>query len=282
MVLVLNRSVAAVLAQCLRRLSFTLCYLIPLGGLCAQEPPGPHVAPVIGSSHLPRDLSPWSMFLHADVVVQTVIVGLAFASVVTWTTWLAKTAELVVARGRLQKLLLAVREQRSLEEAMASIRYRRGMLRALIEAARTELTLSSDFAEASGIKERVATRLSRIEIAAGRAMNKGTGLLATIGATAPFVGLFGTVWGIMNSFVGISHAQTTNLATVAPGIAEALFATAFGLYAAIPAVIIYNHFARAIGDYRALVGDASAEVMRLASRDLDHALADRSLATAAE
>ena len=87
-------------------------------------------------------------------------------------------------------------------------------------------------------------------------MNKGTGLLATIGSTAPFVGLFGTVWGIMNSFIGISKAQTTNLAVVAPGIAEALLATAIGLFAAIPAVIIYNQFARWIGGYKGLLGDA--------------------------
>jgi biopolymer transport protein ExbB len=100
-------------------------------------------------------------------------------------------------------------------------------------------------------------------------MTRGTGALATIGATAPFVGLFGTVWGIMNSFIGISKAHTTNLAVVAPGIAEALLATALGLFAAIPAVVIYNMFSRAIAAYRALYGDCTAEVLRLLSRDLD-------------
>ena len=99
-------------------------------------------------------------------------------------------------------------------------------------------------------------------------MLKGTGMLATIGATAPFVGLFGTVWGIMNSFIGISKSQTTNLAVVAPGIAEALLATALGLAAAIPAVVIYNHFSRRIAAHRALVADTSAAVLRLVSRDL--------------
>ena len=102
---------------------------------------------------------------------------------------------------------------------------------------------------------------------------RGTGVLATIGATAPFVGLFGTVWGIMNSFIGISKSQTTNLAVVAPGIAEALLATALGLAAAIPAVVIYNVFARSIAGYRAQLGDASAEVLRLVSRDLDRPVA---------
>ena len=95
------------------------------------------------------------------------------------------------------------------------------------------------------------------------------GLLATIGSTAPFVGLFGTVWGIMNSFIGISKAQTTNLAVVAPGIAEALLATAVGLAAAIPAVIIYNHFARATKIYVELVGRASSTVIRMLSRELE-------------
>ena len=93
-------------------------------------------------------------------------------------------------------------------------------------------------------------------------------VLATVGSVSPYVGLFGTVWGIMNSFIGISRSQTTNLAVVAPGIAEALLATALGLAAAIPAVVIYNHFSRRIAAYRALVGDTSAAVLRLVSRDL--------------
>jgi biopolymer transport protein ExbB len=134
------------------------------------------------------------------------------------------------------------------------------------------MSLSADVVETEGIKERVASRLDRLEASFARRITRGTGLLATIGATAPFVGLAGTVWGIMNSFIGISKSQTTNLAVVAPGIAEALLATAFGLAAAIPAVVIYNVFARQITGYRALLGDASAEVMRLVSRDLDRSL----------
>ena len=110
-------------------------------------------------------------------------------------------------------------------------------------------------------------------MAAGRKISRGTGVLATIGSTAPFVGLFGTVWGIMDSFIGISKAHTTNLAVVAPGIAEALLATALGLVAAIPAVMIYNVLARSTAHYRALIGDASAQVMKLVSRDLDRAQA---------
>src|SRR6185369_12376970 len=118
-------------------------------------------------------------------------------------------------------------------------------------------------------KERIASRLERIEAAYGRRLLRGTGVLGTIGSTAPFVGLFGTVWGIMNSFIGISKSQTTNLAVVAPGIAEALLATAFGLAAAIPAVVIYNHFARVSKGYLELVSRASGAAARLLSRDLD-------------
>ena len=100
-------------------------------------------------------------------------------------------------------------------------------------------------------------------------MGRGNGYLATIGAISPFVGLFGTVWGIMNSFIGIAHSQTTNLAVVAPGIAEALLATAIGLIAAIPAVVIYNIFARMINNYRGQVGDVAAQSALLLGRDLD-------------
>lgn len=98
-------------------------------------------------------------------------------------------------------------------------------------------------------------------------MGRGNGYLATIGAISPFVGLFGTVWGIMNSFIGIAQTQTTNTAVVAPGIAEALLATAIGLVAAIPAVVIYNVFARQIGGFKAMLGDVAAQVLLLQSRD---------------
>jgi len=238
--------------------------------------------PAVGIGQLPRDLSPWSMFMSADILVQVVMIGLAFASVVTWTVWLAKNIELWAALRRLRGAMEAISAERSLADAYARVGAQRGILPTLIDAAMLELHLSSDLGDKSGIKERIATRLARLEVAAGRDMNKGTGVLATIGATAPFVGLFGTVWGIMNSFIGISKAQTTNLAVVAPGIAEALLATAIGLFAAIPAVVIYNQFTRSIARYRALVGDASAEVLRLVSRDLDRGEQQIGLRRAAE
>ncbi len=234
------------------------------------------------------------MFEQADIVVKAVMIGLAFASLVTWTVWLAKSVELLFAKRRVSSSLAAIADERSLAVAAARLGTRRGIVASFLAAAQLELRLSTDTVERDGIKERVASRLARLEAAAARDMNKGTGLLATIGSTAPFVGLFGTVWGIMNSFIGISKSQTTNLAVVAPGIAEALLATAIGLVAAIPAVIIYNQFARWIGGYRGLLGDAAAEVLRLVSRDLDRgsgsanasakpgSLPERQLARAAE
>jgi biopolymer transport protein ExbB len=255
----------------------------------AQEPtihspaaPGVPTEPAVGIGQLRHDLTPWSMFTSADIVVQAVMVGLAIASVVTWTVWLAKGFELLFARHKLRRSLTVVRGARSLADAAASVGNGRGVVQTFIDAAEIELRLSTDIVDQQGTKERIAARLARLEAAVARDMNRGTGLLATIGATAPFVGLFGTVWGIMNSFVGISKAQTTNLAVVAPGIAEALLATAMGLFAAIPAVVIYNHFARAIAGYRALVGDAAAEVLRLVSRDLDKGYSHLGIAKAAE
>lgn len=158
----------------------------------------------------------------------------------------------------------------TLKEASATAGKEGTLANLLVHDALEEMRLSVNSREKEGIKERVSFRLERLVAACGRNMSSGTGVLATIGSTAPFVGLFGTVWGIMNSFIGIAKTQTTNLAVVAPGIAEALLATALGLVAAIPAVVIYNVFARSIAGYKAQVSDASAEVLLLVSRDLDH------------
>jgi biopolymer transport protein ExbB len=220
----------------------------------------------------PMDLTPWGMYLNADPIVKSVLIGLVLASVVTWTIWLAKTVEILSARRRVRTEIEVLSRVRTSAEAAERLSDRKSEVRRFVDAAATEMSLSADVVEIDGIKERVASRLERLEAGFGRRINRGTGVLATIGAIAPFVGLAGTVWGIMNSFIGISQSQTTNLAVVAPGIAEALLATAFGLAAAIPAVVMYNVFARQIAGYRALLGDASAEVMRLASRDLDRSM----------
>jgi biopolymer transport protein ExbB len=232
-------------------------------------PLAPLAPAVTGAGLLPTDFSAWGMFLHADIVVKAVMIGLAFASIVTWTIWLAKSMELFAAGRRIREAFGVIDGARSLTVAMERIGSDNGVARALLHAATEEWRQSVDALEdRDGLKERIASHLDRIEAASGRRITKGTGVLATIGATAPFVGLFGTVWGIMNSFIGISQSHTTNLAVVAPGIAEALLATACGLIAAIPAVVIYNHFARQVAAYKAVVGDTAAAVLRLVSRDL--------------
>ena len=237
---------------------------------------------VIATAMLPRDLSPWGMYLNADPVVKAVLIGLAFASVVTWTVWLAKSIEIFFAKRRVRTALDKLAGTRSALEDMERLAGIQGEVGQFLAAATSELKLSPGSADKEGIKERIASRLERLEAGYARRILRGTGVLATIGATAPFVGLFGTVWGIMNSFIGISKSHTTNLAVVAPGIAEALLATALGLAAAIPAVVIYNVFARSIAGYRAGLGDAAAEVLRLVSRDFDRAHSIPSERTASE
>lgn len=246
----------------------------PSPELVQSQAAAPAAAPVESENGLilPHDLSPWGMFMAADWVVKAVMIGLALASLATWTVWVAKSLELAGARRRANKALKVIGHSATLAEAVRALEGAKGPGAILVRAAEDEVRLSGPAlarAGGEGLKERVSSRLSRIEAKAGRRLSKGTGILATIGSVAPFVGLFGTVWGIMNSFINISQAQTTNLAVVAPGIAEALLATAIGLVAAIPAVVIYNVFARSITGYRALLADASAGVERLVSRDLD-------------
>lgn len=204
--------------------------------------------------------------MAADWIVKLVMIGLLIASFVTWTVFVAKVLELRKATANQRAVHDGVTALRSLGDVGANPAVAGSpLVREVIE----ELNLSADaLSDADGIKERVVSRFERHEAAEARRMTRGVNVLATIGATAPFVGLFGTVWGIMNSFIGIAEKQTTNLAVVAPGIAEALLATALGLVAAIPSVVIYNHFSRQIAAHRALVSDTAAAILRLVSRDL--------------
>ncbi len=223
------------------------------------------------TSVVPRNLSVGQMFVQADWIVKLVIIGLMIASLITWTVLIAKSIELRKAKVAEQDRHDAVLKIASLDEARSDARISTSPL--AVEAI-AELILSKDvLGDADGVKERIISRFERHEAAVARRLTRGVSTLATIGATAPFVGLFGTVWGIMNSFIGIAEKQTTNLAVVAPGIAEALLATALGLVAAIPAVVIYNHFARAIAAHRALVADTAAALLRLVSRDLSRGAA---------
>ncbi|RJT39613.1 tonB-system energizer ExbB [Mesorhizobium waimense] len=266
----------------------------PAAAAPAESQPGVQPAPSAAagaepstaiSLTLPHDLSPWGMFMAADIIVKAVMIGLAFASFVTWTIWLAKSLEIFGGKLRARRAANAIGNAATLMQAGRALGHNNGPGALLVRAAEEEAALSAgalNHVSGEGLKERVTSRLARIEAAAARRMSRGTGLLATIGSTAPFVGLFGTVWGIMNAFIGISQAQTTNLAVVAPGIAEALLATAMGLVAAIPAVVIYNVFARSIAGYRQILADASAGVERLVSRDLDFRTVPPASAMAAE
>ena len=231
---------------------------------------GPALAQTAGAQigNLPHDLSPMGMFRQADIVVKAVMLGLIFASVVTWTVLIVKLGELGLGLSGLRRGTARIEAADDLHAALAGADGR-GPDDRMLRAAARELNRSAGAATSDGLRDRIASHLGQIQARAARRMSRGTGILASIGSTAPFVGLFGTVWGIMNSFIGISEAQTTNLAVVAPGIAEALLATALGLLAAIPAVLIYNVFARAIGGYRLQLAEAAAAVERLVSRDLD-------------
>ena len=240
-----------------------LLALVGVGALVVGLP-GPAFAQA-DNPLLPKNLSPWGMFLNADIVVKAVMIGLAIASLVTWTIWLAKTIELNTAMRRVRQRLKLLESGGHLSDAVRACNGGRDAVAQLVLSTAREAELSDGIVD-DGFKERVALRLERVEAAMTRRISRGTGILATIGATAPFVGLFGTVWGIMNAFIGISESHTTNLAVVAPGIAEALLTTAIGLVAAIPAVVIYNHLARVISGYKALLGDASAQLLLMISR----------------
>ena len=263
------------------------------GAAIQADAPGPatHVAktdpPVVATSLRSvsvglKELSPWSMFLSATLVVQAIMAALAFASFVTWTIAIGKAAEILLAKRQLKRAVDAVTAAPGLREAASNLAADRTVMRSFVAAALTEVRLTNDPASEQGIKERVASSFAEIARAEARRIRLGMGMIATIAATSPFVGLFGTVWGIMNSFIGISKTQTTNLAVVAPGIAEALLATAIGLFAAIPAVMIYNHFSRETKGYLELVGRASGVVGRHLSRDLERAQPAVMLRAAAE
>lgn len=237
------------------RASWTLLLLVLARPAWAQS---------TASARIPTELSVGAMFLGADLVVKLVMVGLVVASIAAWTVFVAKQREL----GRERRAAEALRDDLAAARSLADLS-EGARASQLLREARQEIAQSADaLSDTEGLKERLVSRLDRFEAELARRMTQGVTILGTIGATAPFVGLFGTVWGIMNSFIGIAEEQTTNLAVVAPGIAEALLATALGLVAAIPAVVFYNHFARAIAAHRAVVADSAAALLRLVSRDL--------------
>ncbi|PTE20498.1 tonB-system energizer ExbB [Cereibacter changlensis JA139] len=246
----------------------------PMETTVEQPPlPAPQALPEAPAAGPVHDLSAWGMYQAAHPVVKAVMILLVLASFVTWTVLLFKAIELRIARSRLNRSAGRIREAVTLQAAAESLGKRRDPAAFMAFAALEEFRASEaalDGAGPEGVKERVRSIVERVEVQAGERLRRGIGLLATIGSVGPFVGLFGTVWGIMNAFIGIAESQTTNLAVVAPGIAEALLATAMGLVAAIPAVVIYNHFVRSIAGWKVSLADAGAGVERMLSRDLDY------------
>lgn len=225
-----------------------------------------------------QDLSILQLVLHASIGVQLVMALLLLVSITSWAAIFRK--------------LFALRRVKSLNESFEREFWSGTSLNDLFANATKsakplgpmERIFGSGMREFQKLRERRITDVATLMDGARRAMRASfqremdeieshLSFLASVGSVSPYIGLFGTVWGIMNSFIGISRTQTTNLAVVAPGIAEALLATAIGLVAAIPAVIFYNHLTRVIGGHRALVGEAAEEILRIVSRDLDRASA---------
>jgi biopolymer transport protein ExbB len=218
----------------------------------AEEPAGPSITPI-------------KMFLEASIVVKVVMILLMAWSVVTWALMFSKLAFFSGLNGTTNRFLAAFRSAGSLTDAAKSAgrNFRNNALAKMLVAAADEIGTGKK----GGLSSRVAQRMGIVQNEVGEELSSGMGIFATVGSIAAFVGLFGTVWGIMNSFIGIAEKQTTNLAIVAPGIAEALFATGIGLFAAVPAVIFYNMFARRIGAYQTRMDNFASEVLVRVARD---------------
>jgi biopolymer transport protein TolQ len=218
------------------------------------------------------DMSPYALFMQADWVVKSVMLGLLVASVVSWAIIFSKLGAFARARAEMRRFEKAFAAGEPLSQLHERLKARpvRG-LSAIFVAAMEEWTGSHAAAAATtdGLVARLQLVLDGAIAAEAEKLEEALPFLATVGSAAPFVGLFGTVWGIMNAFTSIAASKDTSLAIVAPGIAEALFATAIGLLAAIPAVIAYNKLSIDSGK---LMGRLEAFADRLAvllSRQLD-------------
>ena len=215
-------------------------------------------------------LSPFELYRHADVIVKSVIVIMVFSSFMIWCIWIGKTIEVFIGKKNLKKIDKYIGEAVLLKDVKIA---GSGYFFKAVAVAQGELRLSEIITPGAdnheSIKERVMSKLMQMELLQVRRISRLTSVLATTSAVAPFIGLFGTVWGIMHSFISIARMQTTNLSVVAPGIAEALFATALGLLVAIPAVILYNILGRMINGYRIILNNVAITVMCLLSQELD-------------
>jgi biopolymer transport protein ExbB len=225
-----------------------------------------------------RKLTPASMFMEADPVVKVVMIGLILASVFSWVLLLIKMFEFGALNRKTDQFLESFRQARTIADmrkVATSDEFDGNPLADMAAAATDEIELSrqaglsvtGDHADSSLMRAQHA--VSAVQAGLAKRLAGGQQFLASTGSTGPFVGLFGTVYGIMNSFIGIANTNTTNLAVVAPGIAEALLATGIGLFAAIPAVIFYNYFNTRISAYGTRSDGFSAELTNAISRNLD-------------
>jgi len=219
----------------------------------------------------PTRLEPLQLFLDADIVVQLVIIGLLLASIWVWTLIVGFTLRLRNLRTKSAQFEEDFWENDDVE-ALLDARRRKDNPSARVAAAGvTELRRShkAGLKDTAAARERVALAMEGQVAQEADTLAERLGFLATTGSVAPFVGLFGTVWGIMNSFFQIGQQQNSSLAVVAPGISEALFATAIGLFAAIPAVIAYNRFSGKITSYEANLQRFADKVQAWISREME-------------
>jgi TolQ protein len=236
----------------------------------------PAATPEAEPKQLSHDMSVTGMVKGATGPVQVVMILLAIASVWSWAIMLDKAFTFAGLNRRADSFLGLFRSSSSLDDVYQKVsKEKNNPLVNIFVAGMNELRVSlepgaipSDHMR-EHVEERVTTSMEMIEARESERLGSGMGVLATVGSTSPFIGLFGTVYGIMDSFLGIANSGTTNLAVVAPGIAEALLTTAIGLAAAIPAVIMYNFFARKIGAYNGRMNNFVGEFSTVLSRHLD-------------
>ncbi len=217
------------------------------------------------------DFSPLGLFLQADLVVKAVIVGLALASIWVWTIIFGFSFKISRINSNSDKFEKSFWKSENIDQFYASHGKDDLPIARVFSSGIAEWRRSTNgkVVDRAGTRERLSTTMNaRIAHEVDKLANR-LNFLATTGSVAPFVGLFGTVWGIMRSFTAIAAEQNSSLAVVAPGIAEALFATAIGLFAAIPAVIAYNRFSHRLNQYEAKLGRFADGFHGTLSRELE-------------
>ena len=237
----------------------------PAPAAAAVEPKKSHITPI-------------TMFMDAKAVVKVVMMGLLLASVFSWTLLVTKLLEFSALNGKSNRFVEAFRGAKTIADMgriALSDEFEGNPLADMAAAAASEVELSRQAGLAiNGAHRdttimRAQTAVGAVQSSLAKRLSSGMQFLASVGSSGPFIGLFGTVYGIMNSFIGIAESNTTNLAVVAPGIAEALLATGIGLFAAIPAVIFYNYFQTQVSAYGTRSDGFNAELMNNISRQLD-------------